>query len=50
MANRKGRRRRFGTVRQLASGRWQARYRDPLSGETKAAPQTFATKTDADVG
>lgn len=49
MANRKGRRRRFGTVRQLASGRWQARYRDPLSGETKAAPQTFATKTDADV-
>ncbi|MDX2292087.1 MULTISPECIES: tyrosine-type recombinase/integrase [Streptomyces] len=49
MANRKGRRRRFGTVRQLASGRWQARYRDPLSGETKSAPQTFATKTDADV-
>ncbi|MFF9146169.1 tyrosine-type recombinase/integrase [Streptomyces sp. NPDC014861] len=49
MANSKGRRRRFGTVRQLASGRWQARYRDPLSGETKSAPQTFATKTDADV-
>ncbi|MER6479936.1 tyrosine-type recombinase/integrase [Streptomyces filamentosus] len=49
MANRTGRRRRFGTVRQLASGRWQARYRDPLSGETKSAPQTFVTKTDADV-
>ncbi|MCX5147227.1 site-specific integrase [Streptomyces sp. NBC_00320] len=49
MANRKGRRRRFGSVRQLASGRWQARYRDPLSGDMKSAPQTFATKTDAEV-
>ncbi|MFF9841367.1 tyrosine-type recombinase/integrase [Streptomyces sp. NPDC013740] len=49
MANSKGRRRRFGTVRQLASGRWQARYRDPLSGETKSAPHTFDTKTDADL-
>ncbi|MFB6840600.1 tyrosine-type recombinase/integrase [Streptomyces sp. NPDC056361] len=47
MANRKGQRRRFGTVRQLASGRWQARYRDPLSGETKSAPHTFDAKTDA---
>ncbi|MEF9884395.1 tyrosine-type recombinase/integrase [Streptomyces sp. P9-A4] len=49
MTNRKGRRRRFGTVRQLASGRWQARYRDPLSGGMKSAPHTFATKTDAEV-
>ncbi|WP_405856063.1 site-specific integrase [Streptomyces sp. NBC_00090] len=49
MANRKGQRRRFGTVRQLASGRWQARYRDPLSGEMKSAPHTFDTKTDADI-
>ncbi|MEU5219558.1 tyrosine-type recombinase/integrase [Streptomyces sp. NPDC020807] len=47
MANSKGRRSRFGSVRQLASGRWQARYRDPLSGETRPAPHTFDTKTDA---
>lgn len=49
MANRRGRRRRFGSVRQLTSGRWQARYRDPLTAEMKAAPRTFDTKTDADV-
>ncbi|MEW2139973.1 tyrosine-type recombinase/integrase [Streptomyces sp. NPDC005409] len=49
MANRGGRRRRFGSVRQLGSGRWQARYRDPLSGEAKSAPHTFDTKTDANV-
>ncbi|MFE3074354.1 tyrosine-type recombinase/integrase [Streptomyces sp. NPDC059247] len=49
MTNRKGRRRRFGSVRQLSSGRWQARYRDPLSGEMKSAPHTLATKTDAEV-
>lgn len=36
-------RRTFGTVRQLPSGRWQARYRD-LSGTQQAAPTTFATK------
>ena len=29
MANSKGRRRRFGTVRRLPSGRWQARYPGP---------------------
>lgn len=39
-------RRSFGTVRQLTSGRWQARYRDP-SGQQRAAPTTFATKADA---
>lgn len=39
-------RRRFGSVRQLASGRWQARY--PLrNGQLGSAPQTFRTKTDA---
>ena len=39
-------RRRFGSVRRLPSGRWQARY--PLrTGELRAAPQTFLTKTDA---
>ncbi len=40
------RRRRFGTVRKLPSGRWQARYRDAL-GERLTAPNTFATKADA---
>lgn len=41
------RRRRFGSIRKLPSGRYQARY--PLTdGTMHPAPQTFATKTDAD--
>jgi integrase len=40
--------RRFGRVRQLASGRWQARYPGP-DGLDRAAPETFASKTDAEV-
>ena len=40
------RRRAFGAVRQLPSGRWQARYRDKR-GRLAAAPHTFPTKTDA---
>jgi integrase len=40
--------RRFGRVRQLASGRWQARYPGP-DGLDRPAPETFATKTDAEV-
>jgi integrase len=40
--------RRFGRVRQLASGRWQARYPGP-DGIDRPAPETFATKTDAEV-
>jgi integrase len=39
-------RRRFGAVRRLPSGRYQARYRTP-DGRRHTAPQTFATKTDA---
>lgn len=39
-------RRTFGSVRQLSSGRWQARYRDG-TGPQKTAPITFATKADA---
>jgi len=39
-------RRRAGTVRKLASGRWQARYLDP-AGERVKAPDTFATKSGA---
>jgi integrase len=42
------RKRRFGRVRQLASGRWQARYPGP-DGIDRAAPETFSGKTDAEV-
>ncbi|MFB7647208.1 tyrosine-type recombinase/integrase [Streptomyces sp. NPDC056084] len=49
MANGKGRRRRFGSVRQLNSGRWQARYPDPNTGRLRGAEETYATKTDAEV-
>lgn len=37
-------RRRFGAIRKLPSGRYQARYRDPESGHCRTAEQTFATK------
>ena len=47
MANSKGRRRRFGTVRRLPSGRWQARYPGP-DGLVRPADDTFATKTGAE--
>jgi len=39
-------RRRFGSVRRLPSGRWQARYWD-AAGNRVGAPSTFATKGDA---
>lgn len=42
------RKRRFGRVRKLPSGRYQARYHGP-DGQDRPAPHTFATKTDADV-
>ncbi|MFC4495818.1 tyrosine-type recombinase/integrase [Streptomyces ovatisporus] len=48
MGNSKGRRRRFGAVRQYRSGRWTASYLDP-EGMERRAPQTFETKTDAEV-
>ena len=40
--------RRFGKVRRLPSGRWQARYPGP-DGMDRAAPQTFGSKSDAEV-
>lgn len=40
-------RRRFGRVRQLPSGRWQARYPGP-DGIDRPAPNTFRTKTEAE--
>ena len=48
MANTRGRKRRFGTVRQLPSGQFQARYRG-LDGVLRPADTTFATKTSAEV-
>src|SRR4029453_14769457 len=45
MTPRKGRRS-FGSLRQLPSGRWQARYRD-ATGKSHTAPQTFATRPQA---
>jgi hypothetical protein len=45
MADQPGRRR-FGNVRRLPSGRWQARYIGP-DGLTRTAPNTFATERQA---
>ncbi|MCZ9328704.1 tyrosine-type recombinase/integrase [Nocardia farcinica] len=40
-------RRRFGTVRKLPSGKFQASFIGP-NGKRQTAPNTFRTKTDAD--
>ncbi|MFG2023621.1 tyrosine-type recombinase/integrase [Streptomyces sp. NPDC048825] len=48
MANKKGRRRRFGAVRQYRSGKWTASYLAP-DGQRVRASETFETKTDAEV-
>lgn len=45
--NTKGYRRRFGAVRRLSSGRYQARYPGP-DDVLRNAPHTFATKADAE--
>ncbi|MFE9807761.1 tyrosine-type recombinase/integrase [Streptomyces sp. NPDC005548] len=42
-----GKRRQFGRVRKLPSGRFQARYVGP-DGQLRPAPETFRTKKDAD--
>src|SRR5699024_10773823 len=46
MAKKSGRRR-FGNVRKLPYGKWQASYLG-ANGERQYAPDTFRTKTDAD--
>lgn len=46
MGSKRGRRR-FGYVRRLPSGRWQASFVGP-NGQRQYAPDTFRTKTDAD--
>jgi integrase len=48
MGNSHGRRRRFGAVRELRSGQWQARYRGP-DGIMRPADRTFPSKTAAEV-
>src|ERR1039458_1301509 len=48
MPNSKAIRRRFGSVRRLPSGRYQARYPGP-DGMVRPADDTFETKTDAEV-
>ncbi|MBN1174746.1 MAG: site-specific integrase [Micromonosporaceae bacterium] len=45
--NTKGRKRRFGSVRQLPSGTWQARYTGP-DGLTRKAPEPFDSKRAAE--
>jgi len=42
-----GKRRHFGGVRELPSGRWQARYPDPETGLLRPAPRTFERKREA---
>ncbi|MFJ9023601.1 tyrosine-type recombinase/integrase [Streptomyces sp. NPDC102259] len=49
MTNQKKQRRSFGSARQLPSGRWQVRYRDPESGQLRPAEKTYPTKSDAQV-
>lgn len=48
MANKKGRRRRFGAVRQYRSGKWTASYVGP-DRERIRAEGTFETKKDAEI-
>jgi hypothetical protein len=47
MAHKKGRRRRFGAVRQYRSGSWTASCLAP-DGERVRAEETFETKKDAE--
>ena len=49
MPNSKGRRRRFGTIRRLPSGRYQARYPGP-DGVRRSPDDTFATKPTLETG
>lgn len=45
MAGKRG----FGAARELPSGKWQIRYRDPVTGLRRAGESTYATKRDAEV-
>ena len=37
----------FGTIRKLPSGRWQARYREPITNVRITAPDTFSARAEA---
>ncbi len=39
--------RQYGSIRKLPSGKWQARYLDRLTSRMVPAPSTFATRGDA---
>jgi hypothetical protein len=43
-----GKKRSFGSIRQMRSGRWQARYPGP-DGLLRPAPETFERKRDAEL-
>lgn len=47
MPNAEGRRRRFGSIRKLPSGSYQARYPGP-DGVVRPADETFETKANAE--
>ncbi|MFI9210994.1 tyrosine-type recombinase/integrase [Streptomyces sp. NPDC053253] len=47
-SRKKAPRRSFGAIRQLPSGRWQARY-PGADGILRAAPETYETKREADL-
>lgn len=44
-----GKRKSFGTVERLNSGRYRARYTHPLTGERFSAPSTYTNKADANL-
>jgi len=48
MANKRDHRR-FGNVRKLQSGRWQARYQGP-DGLMRSAPETFGSNVTLSSG
>lgn len=49
MPNNKGRKRRFGAVRRLPSGRFQIRYPDPVTKQLRNGDRTYSTKRDTEV-
>ena len=44
-----GKRKSFGTIEKLPSGRYRVRYYHPHTGERITAPNTYSTKTDANL-
>jgi integrase len=44
-----GKRKNFGTIEKLKSGKYRARYTHPHTGERISAPNTFTTKADANL-